>query len=78
MSFSDATISGSNPGGRYKTVSGGIEVSVHPNSTLFRRNPAPKAVVFTELLVTKKTYITGVTQVKPEWIAEFCGGEGRK
>ena len=50
-----------------------LQVNVHPNSTLFQRNPAPKAVVFTELLFTKKTYITGVTQVSESWLAEFCG-----
>lgn len=65
-------VKGQNPGGRFKTLGGGIEVNVHPNSTLFQRNPAPKAVVFTELLFTKKTYITGVTQVHESWLAEFC------
>lgn len=58
------------PQGKYKTLSG-IEVNVHPNSTMFQRNPAPSAVVFTEIIVTKKTYITGVTQVKKDWVTEF-------
>ncbi len=58
--------------GRYKTNIGGKEVFVHPTSTMFGRNPAPKCVVYTELLVTKKTYIRGVTQVKEEWLKEVA------
>lgn len=58
--------------GRYKTKVGGDEVSIHPTSTLFGRNPAPKSVVYTELLVTKKTYIRGVTQIRDEWLVEVA------
>lgn len=58
--------------GRYKTKVGNSEVSIHPTSTLFARNPAPKCVVYTELLVTKKTYVRGVTQVREEWLAEVA------
>ncbi len=58
--------------GRYKTKMGGDEVSIHPTSTLFGRNPAPKSVVYTELLVTKKTYIRGVTQIREEWLVEVA------
>jgi hypothetical protein len=56
--------------GRYKTKMGGAEVSIHPTSSLFGRNPPPKCVVYTELLVTKRTYIRGVTQIREEWLAE--------
>lgn len=58
--------------GRYKTKVGNSEVSIHPTSTIFGRNPAPNCVVYTELLVTKKTYIRGVTQVREEWLAEVA------
>ena len=58
--------------GRYKTKFGSFDVSVHPTSTLFQRNPAPQCVVYTELLVTKKSYIRGVTQVKEEWLSEVA------
>lgn len=58
--------------GRYRTKVGGDEVSIHPTSTLFGRNPAPKSVVYTELLVTKKTYIRGVTQIREEWLVEVA------
>jgi HrpA-like RNA helicase len=58
--------------GRYKTKVGNSEVSIHPTSTMFGRNPAPKCVVYTELLVTKKTYVRGVTQVREEWLVEVA------
>ena len=58
--------------GRYKTKIGSEVVSIHPTSTLFGRNPAPKSVVYTELLVTKKTYLRGVTQIREEWLAEVA------
>jgi HrpA-like RNA helicase len=58
--------------GRYKTKIGSVEVSIHPTSTMFGRNPAPKCVVYTEMLQTKKTYIQGVTQVREDWLVEVA------
>ena len=58
--------------GKYKTMIGSSEVSIHPTSALFGRNPPPKCVVYTELLVTKRTYIRGVTQIKDEWLNEVA------
>ena len=58
--------------GRYKTMVGSEEVSIHPTSVMFGRNPAPKCVVYTELLVTKKTYIRGVTQIREEWLHDIA------
>jgi len=55
--------------GKYKTKVGGHVVSIHPTSAMFGRNPPPKCVVYTELLVTKRTYIKGVTQVREEWLS---------
>lgn len=42
------------------------------SSTLFGRNPAPKTLVYTEILVTKKTYLRGVTQIREEWLVEVA------
>lgn len=58
--------------GRYKTMQGKVEVSIHPTSSLFGRNPPPRCVVYTELLQTKRTYIRGVTQIREEWLAEVA------
>uniref|UniRef100_A0A7S1D3I8 DEAD-box helicase OB fold domain-containing protein n=1 Tax=Cyclophora tenuis TaxID=216820 RepID=A0A7S1D3I8_CYCTE len=65
-------LGGGGGGGRYKTKVGGREVSIHPTSTLFGRNPAPKCVVYTELLTTKKAYIRGVTQIREEWLTDVA------
>lgn len=48
--------SASRGGGRgcYRTLIGGRETLVHPSSTLWRRNPPAKCVVYTELLSTSK------------------------
>ncbi|KAL7536680.1 hypothetical protein ACHAWF_005535 [Thalassiosira exigua] len=56
--------------GHYKTKIGGNIVSVHPSSFMFGRNPAPKCVVYTDLLQTTKMYIRGVTQIREEWLDE--------
>lgn len=56
--------------GHYKTKNGGNTVSVHPTSFLFGRNPAPKCVVYTDLLFTTKMYVRGVTQIREEWLAK--------
>jgi len=76
ISLSSTTTSGgslstgtSSNRGKYKTKVGGHEVSIHPTSAMFGRNPPPKCVVYTELLVTKRTYIRGVTQVREEWLS---------
>ena len=58
--------------GRYKTKIGGREVSIHPTSSVFGRNPPPKCVVYTELLETNRTYIRGVTQVKEDWLSQVA------
>jgi ATP-dependent RNA helicase DHX8/PRP22 len=58
--------------GRYRTKIGNETVSVHPTSSMFNRQPAPKCVVYTELIVTKKSYIRGVTQIREEWLSEVA------
>jgi HrpA-like RNA helicase len=58
--------------GAYRTKVGNENVSIHPTSTMFNRQPAPKCVVYTELVVTKKTYIRGVTQIREEWLQEVA------
>jgi len=56
--------------GHYKTKIGGNLVSVHPTSFMFGRNPAPKCVVYTDLLYTTKMYVRGVTQIREEWLSD--------
>ena len=61
--------------GHYKTRQGKQSVSIHPLSFLFGRNPAPKCVVYTDLLYTSKLYIRGVTQIREEWLDDFEFGK---
>lgn len=58
--------------GHYKTKIGGQLVSVHPTSTLFGRQPAPKCVVYTDLLYTTKLYVRCVTQIREEWLDDLA------
>eukprot|EP00752_Nemacystus_decipiens_P012278 g10884.t1 len=60
-------------GGRrcYRTVIGGREAQIHPSSSLWRRNPPAKCVVFTELLSTSRDFIKTVTAVDASWLREL-------
>ncbi|CAN0022891.1 unnamed protein product [Ascophyllum nodosum] len=60
-------------GGRacYRTVVGNREAHIHPSSTLCRRNPPAKSVVFTELLSTTRDFIKTVTAVDASWLREL-------
>jgi len=55
--------------GMYKTVSG-LEVSIHPSSIMHGGSP-PNCVIYTELLLTKKKYIRGITEIENAWLPEL-------
>jgi len=74
------TVEGKKPGkagmitptrGNYKTKLGGNVVSIHPTSFMFGRNPAPKCIVYTDLLSTTKMYVRGATQIREEWLIDI-------
>ncbi|KAF0757136.1 hypothetical protein AaE_004367, partial [Aphanomyces astaci] len=46
------------------------EVKVHPSSVMFMRNPAPRYVLFNELVFTSKQYIRGVVPIEKEWLVD--------
>ncbi|CAN0159342.1 unnamed protein product [Pylaiella littoralis] len=60
-------------GGRgcYRTIISGREAQIHPSSSLWRRNPPAKCVVFTELLSTSRDFIKTVTAVDSSWLREL-------
>lgn len=66
------SLSTSSNRGKYLTKVGNEAVSIHPTSTMFGRNPAPSCVVYTELIHTKRSYIRGVSQIRPEWLEEVA------
>lgn len=67
---------------KFKTMTEGIEVSVHPGSTLFsrrRQDAMSRAgqrtkhfVLFTELVLTKKAYMRGVSTIEGAWLKELA------
>ena len=71
----DAVATGSRAAYRCFRVGGGhggaAEAFLHPSSQLRRRKLAPRAVVYTELLVTSKTYLRGATAIDPAWLTEL-------
>lgn len=55
----------------YVTKSNRQKAKIHPSSVLSGK-PAAKFVLFTELVVTGKTYMRTVTQLEPDWIEEYA------
>mmetsp|Transcript_1773 Transcript_1773/g.6996 ORF Transcript_1773/g.6996 Transcript_1773/m.6996 type:complete len:798 (+) Transcript_1773:81-2474(+) len=56
----------------YQTLATRQVAKLHPQSVLFRRQPPPACVVYTELVTTTKNYLRTVTEVDPSWLAELC------
>ncbi|KIY68260.1 P-loop containing nucleoside triphosphate hydrolase protein [Cylindrobasidium torrendii FP15055 ss-10] len=55
--------------GSYLTVKDNQVVQLHPSSGLDSR---PEWVVYNEFVLTDRPYISGVTEVRPEWLLEFA------
>ncbi|CCF59440.1 hypothetical protein KAFR_0H00310 [Kazachstania africana CBS 2517] len=56
--------------GKYVHMKTGMDVQLHPTSTLFGLGDPPSYVVYNELLMTSKEYICCVTAVDPFWLVE--------
>lgn len=57
--------------GRYTHLKTGMDVELHPTSSLYGMGELPPYVVYHELLMTTKEYICCVTAVNPFWLLEF-------
>ncbi|CAA6659189.1 unnamed protein product [Spirodela intermedia] len=55
---------------RYQSCALGETVFLHPSSSV--SHSRPEFVVYTELLCTKRSYLHGVTGVKPEWLVKYA------
>ena len=58
----------------YKTLRGGQPVHIHPSSVLFSgptTRSLPAFVVYSELLITSKQYMRGVTAIEGAWLTEL-------
>lgn len=58
------------PDGRYRCLSSGIEVHMHPSSTMFGKKA--ESVLFNELVETSKKYIRIVTPIDQLWLLEIA------
>ncbi|KAG0517930.1 hypothetical protein BDA96_09G131500 [Sorghum bicolor] len=58
--------------GSYRTVKSWRTVFLHPSSGMARVEPAPRWVLYHELVETTKEYMRQVTELKPEWLLEIA------
>ncbi|XP_036333791.1 probable ATP-dependent RNA helicase DHX35 [Rhagoletis pomonella] len=56
--------------GVYKRIQGGLDLYIHPLSTLYTL-PQPQYIIFTELVHTTKLFMSNVTVIREEWLAEL-------
>ncbi|XP_075992156.1 ATP-dependent RNA helicase DHX33-like [Anticarsia gemmatalis] len=54
-------------GARYVTV-GGAAAALHPGGALHTVRPAPGALLYSELLVTRRTYLLTASAIQPQWL----------
>ena len=56
--------------GKYQTLKDNQVVMLHPSHTLSKK---PEFVMYNEYVLTTKSYIRTVSEVKPEWLLEVGG-----
>lgn len=58
--------------GEYINLRTNIAVQLHPTSSLYASHP-PDYIVYHELILTAKVYVSTVTAVDPHWLADLGG-----
>lgn len=59
--------------GEYINLRTSVTVQLHPTSALYGLGDPPQYVVYHELILTSKEYMSTVTSVDPHWLAELGG-----
>ena len=59
--------------GEYVNLRTSVTVQLHPTSALYGLGYLPDYVVYHELILTSKEYMSTVTAVDPHWLAELGG-----
>ncbi|RDW77094.1 putative pre-mRNA splicing factor ATP-dependent RNA helicase PRP16 [Coleophoma cylindrospora] len=59
--------------GEYYNLRTSVTVQLHPTSALYGLGYLPDYVVYHELILTSKEYMSTVTSVDPHWLAELGG-----
>ena len=57
-------------GDSYRTLKTNQTVYIHPSSSLFQHQPPVKTVLYYELVMTSKSYLRQVMEIKPAWLLE--------
>ncbi|KAG8852782.1 hypothetical protein FRB91_005914 [Serendipita sp. 411] len=57
-------------GDSYRTTKSHQTVYIHPSSSLFNSQPPVRTVVYYELVMTSKSYLRQVMEIKPQWLLE--------
>lgn len=58
--------------GEFINIRTNIACNLHPSSAIFYLGYCPEYVVYHELIVTSKEYMSFVTVIKPEWLIEIA------
>ena len=61
-------------GDSYRTLKTNQTVYIHPSSSLFQHQPPIKAVLYYELVMTSKSYLRSVMEIKSAWLLEGPSG----
>ncbi|KAJ7699374.1 P-loop containing nucleoside triphosphate hydrolase protein [Mycena rosella] len=59
-------------GESYRTMKTGHGVHIHPSSSLFQGQPPVRTVLYYELVVTSKSYMRQLMEIKPVWLLEVA------
>ncbi|KAG6868228.1 hypothetical protein C0993_006004 [Termitomyces sp. T159_Od127] len=59
-------------GDSYRTLKTNHTVYIHPSSSLFQHQPPVKTLLYYELVMTTKSYMRQVMEIKPSWLLEVA------
>lgn len=59
--------------GEYVNIRSGVSCGLHPTCAMYGSGLSPDYVVYHELIMTKKEYMSCVTAVEPQWLSEAGG-----
>ncbi|KAF8208731.1 pre-mRNA splicing factor [Mycena galopus ATCC 62051] len=59
-------------GDSYRTLKTNHTVYIHPSSSLFQFQPPVKTLLYYELVMTSKSYMRQVMEIKPAWLMEVA------
>jgi pre-mRNA-splicing factor ATP-dependent RNA helicase DHX16 len=59
-------------GDSYRTLKTHHTVYIHPSSSLFQHQPPVKTVLYYELVMTSKSYMRQIMEIKPPWLMEVA------